>query len=201
MLENLKIEDLKLPKKDFVKYKKAFKNSGRYIGKGAFGQVYEGKYKGKEAVAKFCRYSGSDQKKYILNEIASLNVFDHPNVIKIHAFAHQTDRDVSTDGEFVLILEHGGTTLANMVENDLITPRQNISIIKQILNGLDYIHNYGSQKLIHRDIKPENIFVRAIGDTFEVKIGDFGQIRKTSDVNSATLGGAKGQRPKSNCAS
>ena len=194
-LKNLEIEELKLDQEDFVKIHKAFKNSGKFIGKGAFGQVYGGKYQGKKAVAKFCKYSGLDNKKYILNEINSLNIFDHPNVVKIHAFAHKTDKDVSGDGEFVLILEHGGNNLANMVENDLITPMQIIEIIIQVLTGLDYIHKFGNQKLIHRDIKPENIFIRATGSTLKVKIGDFGCIRKTSSDNSATVGGAKGTKP------
>ena len=83
--------------------------------------------------------------------------------------------------------------LACVVKEDLITPEQIISIAKEILVGLDYIHNFDqSLKLIHRDIKPENIFIRATENTFEVKIGDFGIIRKTSGDNSYTMGGARG---------
>jgi len=82
-----------------------------------------------------------------------------------------------------------------MTENNLISPRQIISIFEQVLSGLEYIHKFGDQKLIHRDIKPENIFVRANGDTFDVKIGDLGQIRNTATDNSVTMRGAQGTRP------
>ena len=90
-LKDLDIEKLELTRADFIEIKKAFKVLGKPIGQGAFGQVYEGKYQGQQAVAKFCKYSGEDQEKYILNEIQSLNLFNHPNVVKIHAFSHETD--------------------------------------------------------------------------------------------------------------
>ena len=112
-LKDLDIEKLELTQADYIEIKKAFQVSGKQIGQGAFGQVYEGKYQGQQAVAKFCKYSGQDQEKYILNEIKSLNFFNHPNVVKIHAFSHETDQYASSDGEFVLILEHGGDTLAS----------------------------------------------------------------------------------------
>ena len=188
MLKNLKIEDLKLTKVDFAEIENDFKD---YVGKGANGKVYEGKYQGIEAVAKICEYSGSDMKKYILNEIKWLSEFNHPNIVKIYAFAHKPSKEASGDGTFAFILEHGGDDLASVVKRDWITPEQIMSITKKVLKGLDYIHNFGSLKLIHRDIKPENIFVRPTGNTFEVKIGDFGIIRKTSGDNSYTVGGVR----------
>ena len=82
-----------------------------------------------------------------------------------------------------------------MTKNKSITPRQIIGIFEQVLLGLEYIHKFGDQKLIHRDIKPENIFIRANGDTFDVKIGDLGQIRNTATDNSVTMRGAQGTKP------
>ncbi|XP_046445652.1 eIF-2-alpha kinase GCN2-like isoform X3 [Daphnia pulex] len=44
-----------------------------------------------------------------------------------------------------------------------------LSIFRQIVQGINYIHN---NNIIHRDIKPENIFVDATAN--QVLIGDFG---------------------------
>ena len=125
MLAKLEIEDLKLTEVDFEEIKKAFKDPGKYIGKGAYGKVYGDKYQGKEAVAKICKYSGSDMKKYILNEINWLSKFNHHNIVKIHAFAHKPSKDASGDGTLAFILEHGGDNLEGYHKIGLVsTPSQ-----------------------------------------------------------------------------
>ena len=43
-----------------------------------------------------------------------------------------------------------------------------IFILRQLLEGLSYIHQLG---IVHRDLKPANIFIMNNGN---VKIGDFG---------------------------
>lgn len=49
--------------------------------------------------------------------------------------------------------------------------RENMRIFRQILQGLDYIHQRG---IIHRDLKPENIFLTEGPNGNQVCIGDFG---------------------------
>lgn len=51
------------------------------------------------------------------------------------------------------------------------------NILKQLLNGLDYMHSHG---FVHRDIKPENILV----DGDRVKLADFGLARNIGNNNS-----------------
>ncbi len=57
-------------------------------------------------------------------------------------------------------------------QKDLVFPLNDIkSIIQQILEGLEYIHQKG---IIHRDLKPDNIMLTKISNTYKVKIIDFG---------------------------
>ena len=51
------------------------------------------------------------------------------------------------------------------------------SISRQILKGLNYLHN---KNIVHRDLKPENIFLKNDKDETIVKIGDFGSAKKLS---------------------
>ncbi|RVD88070.1 uncharacterized protein DFL_002268 [Arthrobotrys flagrans] len=60
-------------------------------------------------------------------------------------------------------------TLRDSVNKDLyLRPDDYWQLLRQILNGLDYIHKKG---IIHRDLKPENIF---LSQTNMPRIGDFG---------------------------
>nr|GFA41369.1 putative cysteine-rich receptor-like protein kinase 43 isoform X2 [Tanacetum cinerariifolium] len=64
-----------------------------------------------------------------------------------------------------------------------------VNIIKGIANGLDYLHNVASVKLIHRDIKPQN---NLLDDIMVPKIADFGTVRDVMDNSPVTAPGTIG---------
>lgn len=61
---------------------------------------------------------------------------------------------------------------------DVVNKEHNQNIIRQILEGMDYIHNQG---ILHRDVTPKNVFLSGEEDSkLHVKIGDFGLAREDS---------------------
>lgn len=54
--------------------------------------------------------------------------------------------------------------------------------MKEIIKGLYHIHHVC--KMVHRDLKPHNIFLT---ETMQVKIGDFGLVKKLSKLINPNL--------------
>ena len=66
----------------------------------------------------------------------------------------------------------GGTLFENLKKNNYhFTEKHAAKIMKQIAEGIKYLHQYG---IIHRDLKPENISITRQNNFDEIKIMDFG---------------------------
>jgi serine/threonine protein kinase len=61
-------------------------------------------------------------------------------------------------------------------------------VLYQIANGLHYIH---SRNLVHRDVKPDNILI-SITTPVQMKLSDFGFVKKISPQGTFTQSGLKG---------
>ena len=99
-----------------------------------------------------------------MNLMSKLN---HPNIVKfIAGWYNRKLKKVIMITEFI----SGGSLKLNIKKIN-ISPRLRLikKWIKEILNGLSYLH---SQNIIHRDIKCDNIFIDRI--TGNIKIGDLG---------------------------
>jgi len=72
---------------------------------------------------------------------------------------------------------------------EFISHKMIASIIKQILEALQYIH---SKNLIHNDIKPENIMFKNYQNYNIIKITDFGVSTQLGDSKGFCQGLLKG---------
>ncbi len=98
-----------------------------------------------------------------LQEARTLMKLDHSNIIKLHGI-------VSNSEPICIILERmdHGTLEQYLRSNDIFLLHQQISMCKQVAQGLDYLHQ---NLFIHRNIRAETIHV---GDGLILKIGEFG---------------------------
>lgn len=121
----------------------------------------------------------------IKREIKSLQIVDHPNVIKyiddgLFKLGYDTFR--------YLVMEYAtGEPLRNMIQKiNKLNVSQSLNIISQVLEGLNAVHDAG---FLHRDLKPDNIFVQKSG---RVQILDFGLVKfldaSTLTATGSTLG-------------
>ncbi|HHV37556.1 MAG TPA: SUMF1/EgtB/PvdO family nonheme iron enzyme [Candidatus Cloacimonetes bacterium] len=90
----------------------------------------------------------------------------HANIAVLYNFFEQ-------DGRYYIVMEYAeGRTLKEIIRQiGPIPETKAISILKQVVNALEYAHSMG---IVHRDIKPSNII---LDDDDKVKILDFGIAR------------------------
>jgi|UniRef100_A0A6C0CB50 serine/threonine protein kinase len=134
----------------------------KLLGEGASSKVYLAKWRETLVVAKVIDPEFAKIKKsFVLREIAIMSKLHHPNIVQFLGFI---------DDPFIIVLEYivNGTISSNMRN---FNKKQKLSIMKDILRGLAYLHNRRPLSLIHRDIKPSNILITS---SKMAKIADFG---------------------------
>ena len=158
------------------------------VGKGSFGEVFLASRKGTDQMYAVKKVSKSlvlqeKVKKYFNNEINILKHVNHPNIIKLYEIKQ-------TLNNFYLVFDLcNGGGLSNCLEKYMkqnkkpFTQEIAQSIIRQLVSGLQYLHN---NKILHRDLKLDNVLLHFNSEEdknnfnllkAQVKIIDFGFAR------------------------
>lgn len=102
-----------------------------------------------------------------MNEIRVLFEVDHPSLIQLYE-VYESQSSIY----MVMELMSGGELLSNVSASDFYSERDAKTILKNILEGLVYLH---AKNIVHRDLKPANIIRKSEKDQLhEIKIVDFG---------------------------
>ncbi|KAJ0971619.1 hypothetical protein J5N97_019578 [Dioscorea zingiberensis] len=150
---------------------------GQLLGSGSFGTVFEGiSDDGFFFAVKEVSLldQGSNAKQCILQleqEIALLSQFEHDNIVQYVG----TDKEEAKLFIFLELVTQG--SLASLYQKYHLQDSQVSAYTRQILNGLDYLHE---RNVVHRDIKCANILVDVSG---AVKLADFGLAKEITKLN------------------
>lgn len=194
LIEYIPKNDLIIKEKEYSKDKKNiifYEN----IGSGSFGNVFKSFHKidkNDYAMKIVPIYTDMKKEKYI-KEVETISKLNHPNVIRYYNSWIETILPLDL-GKLIL---DGGDSLSEYSSDSIIEKYEiseylfiqmelcdsnlsdyflkrnsinfidSIKIFKDILNGLNYLHN---MNIIHRDIKPSNIMF----SNKMAKVGDFG---------------------------
>lgn len=148
------------------------------LGSGKFGQVFRlvEKRTGKIWAGKFFKAYSAKEKENIRQEISIMNCLHHPKLVQcVDAFEEKAN--------IVMVLEivSGGELFERIIDEDFeLTERECIKYMRQISEGVEYIHKQG---IVHLDLKPENIMcVNKTGT--RIKLIDFGLARRLENAGS-----------------
>eukprot|EP01119_Soliformovum_irregulare_P008680 TRINITY_DN2177_c1_g1_i1.p1 TRINITY_DN2177_c1_g1~~TRINITY_DN2177_c1_g1_i1.p1 ORF type:complete len:1141 (+),score=342.93 TRINITY_DN2177_c1_g1_i1:52-3474(+) len=146
------------------------------IGRGGYGIVYKGlnAVKGNFVAIKkihLGKKSKDAETDNLMMEIKLLQKLRHSNIVKY------VDHILSKKAIYIVMEYMEIGSLQSMVKRDGIFPEfLAIVYVRQILNGLDYLHQQG---VIHRDIKAANILLSKNGNA---KLADFGVASHLKDL-------------------
>ena len=159
----------------------------RFLGEGAFAEVYRVKHKflGRQAMKVF--KSPSPQLEEIernLAEAVLLSKIGHPNIIRVFD-AGILETSTGRRGYFTMEYIPGGTLKSfwNSYQDSFIPILDTVDIIRQVCMGMAVAHSE-QPPIIHRDIKPQNILVGYDIEGLHISISDFGLAKA---VNPLTL--------------
>ncbi|XP_077128240.1 mitogen-activated protein kinase kinase kinase 13 [Ranitomeya variabilis] len=138
----------------------------QWLGSGAQGAVFLGKFRGEEVAIKKVR----EQKE---TDIKHLRKLKHPNIIAFKGVCTQAPC-------YCLIMEYcaHGQLYEVLRAGRKVTPRLLVDWSSGIASGMNYLHLH---KIIHRDLKSPNVLVT---HTDAVKISDFGTSKELSDKST-----------------
>ena len=160
---------------------------GEMLGHGTFGNVFEGTdiYNNKTVALKFISINklsqNSESKKkqitsFIMNELESVELIDHCNVIKLLAY----NLNVDNLNTMLLVFECAifGELYKFLSSNKYFNHEITKTYFKQILDALEACHILG---IIHRDLKLQNIL---LDSKYQIKIADFGLSTYDNDIEN-----------------
>lgn len=164
------------------------------IGKGRFGEVYKGEWRGEFVAVK--TFNSADEKSWE-NECNIYNTsgFRHENILGFIA-ADNIDRGLYT--ELWLITEfHANGSLYDYLSENQINPDLCLKMALSIVNGLVHLHMpiescKGKPALAHCDLKSKNILVKSdlsccIGDLGLALSGDKdGKVAQGGNIRTGT---------------
>lgn len=172
LLRQLGMEYLDIPESELE-----FDDPAPVLGRGAFGIVTLGRFRGTPVAVKSLlpevlgNTSRAAVVQGLLSEIALLARLRHPNIV-------QCLGKVTGEGKVQLVMEFvEGGTLHDALAAGALPEAEAVVIIRGILCGLAALHYAG---FAHRDLRPSNIL---LGRDRSVKLADFGLSKRVLEDN------------------
>jgi len=160
---------------------------GNVLGRGAMGEVYEGRHtsSGDPAAVKLLRRELLGARDYVvrfLREVRAASLFDTPHVVRILEASSPEDPI-----PFLAMERLRGDSLSDVLRRTpILTPTRTASLVRAVAEVLERAREVG---LVHRDLKPANLWLSdEDGHDGPWKVLDFGIAHLGDSTGTLTHG-------------
>ena len=160
--------------------------SEKILGRGAWGNVREGTFRGCQVAVKEIHaliLSGHNRRLF-QREMSIAARCRHPNLLQFIGVA--TDHD----GSPLLVTELLDTSLRNLLSDRRLSQDEILILALDVAKGLNYLHLNKPLPILHRDISSANILLWKREETWRAKLSDYGAanfMRQQMTVNPGAM--------------
>ncbi|XP_058101024.1 L-type lectin-domain containing receptor kinase VII.1-like [Magnolia sinica] len=144
------------------------------IGIGGNGKVYKGTLAGGIEIAVKCiSHNNNEGMKEFLAEVSSLGRLKHRNLVGLRGWCKRENNSLMLVYDF---MENGSLDkrIFDCGEESLLGWETRVRVLKDIGNGILYLHEGWEARVLHRDIKASNVM---LDGEMNGRLGDFGLAR------------------------
>ncbi|MBA0794966.1 hypothetical protein Gohar_019247 [Gossypium harknessii] len=156
------------------------------LGHGAFGTAYKGDLATEPAAVKKLDKMERHGEQEFKAEVTAIGRTNHKNLVHLLGYCSEGQNRL-----LVYKYMRNGSLAKFLFENSIPNWYERTRIALGIAEGLCYLHEQCSSRILHCDIKPENIL---LDDTFSARISDFGLLKLLKNDQSRTTTAIRGTK-------
>ena len=152
------------------------------VGRGGWGVVKVGKFRGLRVAAKFLYdvIVSDYNRQQFTREMTIAAKIRHPNMLLFIG--------ATREGEAVILTELMPTSLRRELERRVLPREQITSIAQNVACALRYLHQWRPSPIIHRDISSANVLLEPLPNGWRAKVSDYGSANFMNAVATVAPG-------------
>ena len=162
-------ENRRSESRDWIISRDEVRMSGRCLGTGSWGAVFEGTFRGTEVAIKQIHelILSPHNQRLFEREMNMASRCRHPCLLQ---FIGATNDDTSP----LFVTELMETSLRAVLHERPLTSREGFVISRDVARALNYLHLNRPTPIMHRDINSANVLLWRQGETWRGKVSDYG---------------------------
>ena len=168
--------------------------SDKELGRGAYGIVVEGTFRGCEVAVKQVHklILSSHNRSMFEREMIMASRCRHPNLLQLIGATNDDDN-------IWFVTELLDISLRNLFNQNWERTNEEIVILAvDVAKGLNYLHLHKPRPILHRDISSANVLLWRRNETWRAKLSDYGSVNFMREQMTANPGASIYSAPEAN---